>query len=49
MLYANLKNQYFILVKKATLISYLLGIFTKALSRINNNKRQIKPAKLGIL
>jgi len=47
-LYANLTNQYFTLVKNAIVLIPLLGIFAKALSKIKNNKLQIKPAKLGI-
>jgi hypothetical protein len=47
-LYPNLTNQYFILVKKATFLSDFKGIFAKALSRIKNNTLHIKPAKLGI-
>jgi hypothetical protein len=47
-LYPNLTNQYFTLVKKAIFLSDLKGMFTKALSRIKNNTLHIKPAKLGI-
>ena len=47
-LYPNLTNQYFILEKKANFLSGLIGMFSKALSRIKNNTLHIKPAKLGI-
>ncbi len=47
-LYPNLTNQFFILAKKAIFLSDLIGIFTKAFSRMKNNTLHIKPAKLGI-
>jgi hypothetical protein len=47
-LYPNLINQYFILEKKANFLSGLIGMFSKALSRIKNNALHIRPAKLGI-
>ena len=47
-LYPNLTNQFFILAKKTTFLSDLIGIFTKAFGRMKNNTLHIKPAKLGI-
>jgi hypothetical protein len=46
--YPILKNQCLILVKNITFLADFLGIRLKALSKIKNNKLQIKPAKLGI-
>jgi hypothetical protein len=47
-LYPNLTNQYLILEKKANFLLGLIGMFSKALSRIKNNTLHIKPAKPGI-
>jgi hypothetical protein len=47
-LYPNLTNQYFILLKKVTFLLDLIGRLTKVFSIIKSNKLQMKPAKLGI-